>query len=226
MCALSLAVGHYVYKLQAPTHSQQEQSQVVRKAVHATVVVTTEEGLGAGAIIDSRGFILTCAHVVDTSKSGKVKVLFFNRTKPVVGLVVWQDSERDLALVKVHSKDIPQSVEVLPLATERAIVGEHVYTVGHPRTDSWVVGEGIISKYLQRRGNLVLVQTTALMHPGNSGGPLVDTEGRLVGISSRVLSANPFSYVPMSMNFAVSQESIREFLAEVQEITTFIPGKY
>lgn len=225
MCVLSLATGHYLYKLQAPAQSQQ-QSQVVKRAVYATVVVSTEEGLGAGAIIDGRGFILTCAHVVDTSKSGRVRVLFFNQAKSVIGLVVWRDEERDLALVKVHNKDVPQSAEVLPIATDRPIVGDQVYTVGHPRGDSWVVGQGIISKYLSRQGNLVLVQTTALMHPGNSGGPLVNSEGELVGISSRVLSENPFSYVPMSMNFAVSQESIREFLAEVQELTTFSPGRY
>lgn len=192
-----------------------------QKADMATVIIDTKVTMGAGIIISNKGYILTCAHVVASAADGKVNVIFFDDKKVVTGLVIWQDPERDLALVKVKQKNLSARFQVLPLALEDPQVGEQILTIGHPLGNYWTVAQGVVSKY--NFGSLSplfntkvrFLQTDALMHPGSSGGPVVNLEGQLVGICDRVATERAPIYVPLFIDDAVAVSSIHSFLRDL-----------
>lgn len=144
-------------------------------------------GMGAGVIIDSRGYILTNQHVVqDVSK---IEVTLSNGRKFVAQLID-RDPETDLALVKISS-DSP--LPVVRCGTSSDLMrGEPVIAIGNPFGYHHTVTEGIISALhrdipvngVQEYPDLI--QTDASINPGNSGGPLLNAEGVMIGINAAV----------------------------------------
>lgn len=162
---------------------------------------------GSGVFISKEGHILTCAHVV--TKSTSVIVSIMNGTTAYQGTVLSSDPTRDLALVKISSFTTDHW---LPLATRKNIkVGQDVLLIGHPIGLRWTVTAGIISAFDRTSEDLnaLLVQTDADANPGNSGGPIVNMNGELVGILSFIRSPIPAS---IGLNFAISADTIREYL--------------
>jgi serine protease Do len=146
-----------------------------------------EEGprraLGSGFVIHPSGYVVTNAHVVDRSSTVQVRLPSGRRLS---GTVVGRDRRVDLALVKV---DALEALPVLPLGdSERLAVGELVLALGHPFGLEQTVSLGIVS----RKGapleaaapGFDFIQTDAAVNPGNSGGPLVDMGGQVVGVNT------------------------------------------
>lgn len=153
-------------------------------------------GTGSGFIYDDKGHILTNNHVVDGA--GKIMVTFHDGVE-VPAKVVGTDSKSDVAVIKVEHTDYP----VLPRgASGKLRVGELVMAVGSPFGLSQSVTMGIVSA--TERNNLGInegmdsyesfIQTDAPINPGNSGGPLVDMDGRVVGINSAIMSGGRAGY--------------------------------
>lgn len=144
-------------------------------------------GMGAGVIIDSRGYILTNQHVVqDVSK---IEVTLHDGTR-LVGRLIDRDADTDLALIKVDSK---RKLPVIRCGTSSDLMrGEHVIAIGNPYGYHHSVTEGIISALhrdipvngVQEYPDLI--QTDASINPGNSGGPLLNSDGEMVGINAAV----------------------------------------
>ena len=140
--------------------------------------------LGSGVIIDKQGYILTNYHVVQGAT--EIKVILANKTK-VNAKIVGTDSKTDLALLK-----IPSSKSFRPLTmgnSDTLRVGDVILAIGNPFGYSHTVTSGIISA----KGRVIgagpydnFLQTDASIHPGNSGGPLLDIRGRLIGINTAV----------------------------------------
>lgn len=143
----------------------------------ATVTVSFA-GHGSGFLIDRRGYILTNAHVVGDAAQVRVKLF---EGPGVVGQVLRRDPVRDVALVKIA----PPGRAPLPLRRLRARVGEEVYAVGAPtnRALEASVSRGVISGVRRLPNGLVVLQADAAIHPGSSGGPLVDRSGNVVGLT-------------------------------------------
>jgi serine protease Do len=139
--------------------------------------------LGSGFVIHPSGYVVTNAHVVERSTTVQVRLASGRR---LPGTVVGRDRRVDLALIKV---DAPIPLPVLPLGdSERLAVGELVLALGHPFGLEQTVSLGIVSRKgapLQAAApGFDFIQTDAAVNPGNSGGPLVDMSGQVVGVNS------------------------------------------
>ncbi len=142
---------------------------------------------GSGIILTADGFVMTNAHVVDAGAVCAVRVNGFRRAFEAE--VIGRDEFWDVALLKISP---PRPLRPVTLARGEAEVGDVAFVVGNPYGVGKTVTKGIISA-LDRRGDSRVtngpanfIQTDAPIHPGNSGGPLVDIRGRVLGINSQV----------------------------------------
>ena len=143
--------------------------------------------LGSGVIMNKQGYVVTNYHVVDGATS--IEVLFAKTKKKLRAKLIGADKKTDLALLKVSPK---ASFKALDFGnSDRLRVGDIVLAIGNPFGFSHTVTSGIISA----KGRVIgtgpydhFLQTDAPIHPGNSGGPLVDVRGRVIGINTAVSS--------------------------------------
>jgi S1-C subfamily serine protease len=177
------------------------------------------EALGSGFVIDHQGHILTNAHVV--VGAGSVQVGFSNADgsdKTYPAKVLGVDRSTDIAVL--FPKGVPpQALKPLPLGTVRtAQVGAPVVAIGNPLGEERTLTSGIISAVHRSIDSLSqgqqiqnALQTDAAINHGNSGGPLIDDHGRVIGITSQILSD---STSPNSGNigigFAIPIDTARE----------------
>lgn len=149
-----------------------------------SVVMIQKAAHGSGFFITGQGHIITNAHVVGTAD--RMRIVTSGKEHNLVAEVLRLDKVRDIALLKLES--IPQDfvIKPLPVRTGKTKIGENVYAIGTPNYTRLqdTVTKGIISAHrLERRGNLPLIQADADVHGGNSGGPLLDEFGNVIGIS-------------------------------------------
>jgi serine protease Do len=164
------------------------------------VVIGRQRSIGAGAIIDPDGYIITNAHVVagarhiqvvlhrDTAATGPVRSLGVEASQIVEARIVGTASDIDLALLKV---DVT-ALRALPLANYDAIrQGELVFAFGSPEGLRNSVTMGVVSSVARQPdpdSATIYIQTDAPINPGNSGGPLVNVDGELVGLNTFIVS--------------------------------------
>jgi S1-C subfamily serine protease len=143
-----------------------------------------QRGMGAGIVVDSAGYVLTNFHVVVDSDDIQV-TLADDRTQPAT--VVGIDSEADLAILKIGEENL---TPVDWSDSDEVEEGALVWAVGSPYGLNKTISSGIISatnrSRLSGRTNQLLLQTDVPLNPGNSGGPLVDAMGRVVGINTAI----------------------------------------
>lgn len=147
------------------------------------VTVVIANGHGSGFFIDNQGHLITNAHVVGEAK----KVLVRNRrNEEIEAMVLAVDSVRDVALLRVEPGILGEAGR-LAIRTERTAVGSDSYAVGSPLNESYsgTVTKGIISNYTVDEQGLNWIQSDASILPGNSGGPLLDAFGNVIGISTQ-----------------------------------------
>ena len=146
---------------------------------------TPFKGIGSGFIISSDGLILTNAHVVREAKDVTVKL---SDRREYTAKVLGIDTATDIAVLKIDAKDLP----VVRLGDPRNLeVGDPVLAIGAPYGLEQTATSGIVSaKGRSLPGDAVVpfIQTDAAVNPGNSGGPLFDGTGSVVGINSQIYS--------------------------------------
>ncbi|HZR35637.1 MAG TPA: trypsin-like peptidase domain-containing protein [Nevskia sp.] len=150
----------------------------VADARAAVVTVLLADGHGSGFIISPDGYVLTNHHVVEQARFVKVRL---SSHREVVGEVLRTDSARDVALIKLAESNLP----ALPLRLATAPdVTEEVYAIGTPIDPGLdtTVTRGIVSAYRNLEG-FKFIQSDVVIHPGNSGGPLLDRSGTVVGLT-------------------------------------------
>lgn len=141
-------------------------------------------GLGSGFIISSDGIILTNAHVVRDATEVVVKM---TDRREYRAKVLGSDPQSDVAVLKIDAKNLP----VVPLAKSNDLkVGEWVLAIGSPYGLDNTVTAGVVSAKGRSLpdGNVPFIQTDVAVNPGNSGGPLFNTRGEVVGINSQIYS--------------------------------------
>jgi serine protease Do len=160
---------------------------VVARLQEITVEVrTATQGGGAGVIWSADGLIVTSAHVMLSThgvRSDAHAVLADRRRLPAA-LVGW-DREIDLALLRIEAHDLPAAMVGDP---HRLRPGELVLAVGHPFGLSGAAVMGVVhaAPAYGRRGGPGLIQADMRLAPGNSGGPLADAQGRVIGINAMI----------------------------------------
>jgi S1-C subfamily serine protease len=173
---------------------------------------------GSGFLIDEEGHIVTNAHVVEGAS--KVTVKLGSSDESHEAEVVGTDPGTDVALLKV---DVPaKQLHPLSLADSSKVqVGDPVVAIGNPFGLDRTVTSGIVSA-LQRQiqapnGFSIshVIQTDAAINPGNSGGPLIDAEGRVIGINSQIQTGGSSGNV--GIGFAVPSNTARQVIGQIQE---------
>jgi serine protease Do len=143
------------------------------------------QGMGSGFIVDSNGIVLTNAHVVDGADEVTVRTIDRREFR---AKVLGVDKATDVAVLKIDAKNLP-SVRVGDASKLR--VGEWVVAIGAPYGLEATVTSGIVSaKSRTLPGDSVVgfIQTDAAVNPGNSGGPLFNLDGEVIGINSQIFS--------------------------------------
>ena len=142
-------------------------------------------GMGSGFIVSSDGVILTNAHVVREAKRVTVKLA---DRREFAAKVLGSDTATDIAVLKIDAKNLP----TVNLGDAKAVqVGDWVLAIGAPFGFEQTATQGIVSaKGRSLPGDAVVpfIQTDAAVNPGNSGGPLFDAAGRVVGINAQIIS--------------------------------------
>jgi len=163
---------------------------IYRLAYKGVVEIAASQGQGSGFVYDGNGHIVTNAHVVEGASSVSVK--FWNG-KSYTAQVVGIDASTDLAVLKVNA---PVS-EVFPLSlgdSSKLAVGDSVVAIGSPFGLEGTVTSGIVSalhREMTSPNHFAIdnsIQTDAAINHGNSGGPLLDSQGKVVGVTSQIES--------------------------------------
>jgi serine protease Do len=145
--------------------------------------ITQGKYAGTGFLISSNGYVTTSYHVVKESDSISIENATYGRLKAAV---VYSDKENDISVLKITTSDFKLK-RALPFVISRkeADLGESVYTLGFPR-DEIVFGEGSVSASTGFDQNPNAYQVSVPVNPGNSGGPLLNSQGDLIGMVSGV----------------------------------------
>ncbi|MDD5700188.1 MAG: trypsin-like peptidase domain-containing protein [Candidatus Nanoarchaeia archaeon] len=221
------SLSENVLNLQSDVASSQEQLQqelnllkasagedfsgIIEDAVKSVVTIKTSSAQGTGFIITSDGYLITNAHVLAddsgylasniqaiTSEQGTIDAEF-----------IGYDSELDIALLK-----IPGQYEVLELGNSNNVeVGEKVIAIGNPLGLQFSVSEGIVSAVHRKGANGLeaYIQTDAALNPGNSGGPLINKQGEVIGINNFKVSGGE------SLGFALESNYIKQAINQISQ---------
>ncbi|MDR2863473.1 MAG: Do family serine endopeptidase [Puniceicoccales bacterium] len=154
-----------------------------------------QTGLGSGTIIHADGYILTNRHVISDNKGEPAEEITVELAdkREFTAKVIGSDPRTDIAIIKIEGKG--KNLPVANLADSRELrVGDIVFAIGNPMDVGLTVTSGIVSALGRKVGILgefgleSFIQTDASINPGNSGGPLVDAEGRVVGVNTAIAS--------------------------------------
>ncbi len=195
------------------------EANIFSKLSPSVVVVLAGDGMGSGSLISKSGTILTNWHIVN--ESSEVDVIFkpAGQEEPkesdvLVGKVMFVDEISDLALVTVQS--VPRNSKPIPLANHSDIhVGADVHAIGHPEGLLWTYTKGLISQvrpgFQWGSGDKIvheadIIQTQTPINFGNSGGPLLSNNGKLVGVNSMGREGE-------GLNFAIAVSEVKRFVA-------------
>lgn len=153
----------------------------------SVVRIRTETGLGTGVVIDDQGSILTNAHVVADATDVAVETYHGTFCK---GRVERRNADVDLALIRTAAQDVKWTAIRPVTDNSPPVIGSKVYVIGHPAGLGWTLTEGIISgrRKVGEVQSVELIQITAAVSPGNSGGPSFNANGQWIGtVSSKLV---------------------------------------
>ncbi len=196
---------------------------VVSESGHEdTAVIARQHAIGSGVIVDAGGYIITNAHVIkgaqrinvsfDEMSSSPDSTSHQTKTRMLKAKVVGVDPDRDLAVLKVEATGLP----ALPLGESKKLhQGQLVLAFGSPEGLEDSMSMGVVSSVMRQPDPdrpMVYIQTDAAVNPGNSGGPLVDADGNVVGINTFILSESGGSE---GLSFAIPSDTVRFVYQEV-----------
>ena len=179
-------------------------------------------GSGSGFVIDSSGLMLTNNHVVtlESDNVGDLTVKFHNDPKTYSAKVVGRSPVYDVALIQVNAPN--KKFTPIPFGNSDALkVGQKAIAMGNPFGLEFSVSEGIVSatgRSFEGSGNLSsnVIQTDAAVNPGNSGGPLLDSSGQVIGMNTAILS-------PGTSMSGTGQFAGIAFAVPINQITSILP---
>lgn len=231
---LSLAVVAPAWSIASPASAQElteaMRVRIARRLARSTVSVIDGSSSGSGFVVSDERWIITNFHVVaeavraahGSSHTRPLQVRFGTGTT-LQANILETDRDHDLALLEVVGGHVPSPP--LPIADSDDVeVGQQVLAFGSPFGLEGTLTEGIVSA---RRdvpgvgGGMAhnLIQTDAPINPGNSGGPLVDRQGRVIGVNTAIYSPgrDSESAGSVGVGFAVPANYVREFVERVRE---------
>jgi serine protease Do len=185
-------------------------------------LVTTQRASGSGVIVDPDGYIVTNAHVVRGAHQVRVEIplptigqsILAGRSRTLNGRIVGLDVETDLAVIQIEEKNLP----ALAFGdSDQLRAGQIVLAVGSPLGLSNSVSLGVVSaiaRQLEPNSPMIYIQTDASINPGSSGGPLLDLNGRVVGINTMIASPAGGSE---GLGFAAPSNIVRTIFEQIKK---------
>jgi S1-C subfamily serine protease len=176
---------------------------------------------GTGFLFGSQDYIITNYHVVKGTSEVKVK---FTNGESINAEVVARDTQNDVAILKLTKSPSFQSREMKFGDSSMVRMGDKVFTIGYPSIN--IMGfkpkytEGVISAVTGIKDNPTVFQTTVPIQPGNSGGPLFNDKGEVVGLTTSSLSLlaiESMGAVPQSVNYAVKSSFVKNTISTIPE---------
>jgi len=177
-----------------------------------------QSGMGSGAIIDTQGHIVTNYHVIRDAEL--LEVTLPNKTKHKAK-VVGTDANNDLAVIQI---DVPRGgLTPIPMGTSKGLqVGQKVLAIGNPFGLDRTMTTGIISalgRSIQAENGRIIddiIQTDASINHGNSGGPLLNNQGQIIGINAAIVSPNDTGNY--GIGFAIPVDTVRRITDEILKL--------
>ena len=179
-------------------------SGIIEDAIKSVVTIRTDLSQGTGFIISQEGYVVTNYHVMQNAKSAGI--FTYEGTTHSVQLIGY-DSNLDIALLKIEG-----DFEELKLGNSDEIqIGEKVIAIGNPLGLQFSVSEGIVSATHRQgpSGINAYIQTDAALNPGNSGGPLINTKGKVIGINNFKVGEGE------SLGFALESNYIKDVINNI-----------
>jgi serine protease Do len=177
-------------------------------------------GLGSGIIVSKEGHILTNNHVIEGAD--EILVTLAGDKKEYSAKKIGTDPGTDLAVLKVEVKDLPA---ITFADSDKLRVGDFAIAIGNPFGLKQSVTMGIVSSMGRNDMDIVpfenFIQTDASINPGNSGGPLVDIEGRLIGVNTAIFSRTGTN---MGIGFAVPANMARSIMDSILQHGRVVRG--
>lgn len=185
----------------------------------------TQEALGSGFVIDKQGHIVTNYHVVEGASS--IEVLFSNNVT-TKATVVGTDESTDLAVLKVNVS--PSALIPLSFGDSSTVeVGNPVVAIGNPFGLDRTATLGIVSAIYNldnsstsspltsptRNFPIAAIQTDAAINHGNSGGPLINSLGQVIGVNSAIETGNSISQGNVGIGFAIQSNTVKQVVAQI-----------
>jgi hypothetical protein len=173
-------------------------SDIVKRARRSVVVVKTTTGMGSGFFINDQGHIVTNKHVLSDAGNAQIKTITGNIYKIIS--IVAEDHEGDLVIA---SSDAPSS-DAIPVTMTPKIpeAGDKIIVIGNPLGLEQTVSDGIVSAVRTNQQAIKFIQITAPISMGNSGGPLLNMQGEVIGVAT-------FQYRQgQNLNFCVAAERV------------------
>ncbi|HET9081865.1 MAG TPA: trypsin-like peptidase domain-containing protein [Trebonia sp.] len=199
---------------------QQQYEQVVTQVLPSVVQISTSEGSGSGVVYDSKGDIVTNAHVVGTATT--LQVGLATGGKPLAAAVVGVFAPDDLAVIRVQSG----AGTLHPASFGRSVsvrVGEIVLAMGNPLGLTGTVTDGIVSAtgrtVSEGQGSSAVlisaIQTSAAINPGNSGGALVNLAGQVIGIPTLAAVDPQMGGAATGIGFAIPSDTVTSIAGQL-----------
>jgi len=176
-----------------------------------------EQSLGSGFVIDKAGHIVTNYHVIQGTKTARVS---FSNGDNVKATVVGSDPSTDIAVLQVHA----HSRALTPLVwgnSDTAEVGDSVVAIGNPFGYTRTATAGIVSavdRPLTSPNDFPIehaIQTDAALNHGNSGGPLLDTRGEVIGVNSQISTGTTGQQGNVGIGFAIPSNAVKTVVAQL-----------
>jgi S1-C subfamily serine protease len=176
-----------------------------------------QQSLGSGFVIDKAGHIVTNYHVIQGAKSVQVS---FSNGDNVKARIIGSDPSTDIAVLQVQAR----SRALTPLLwgnSDAVQVGDSVVAIGNPFGYTRTVTAGIVSavdRPLTAPNDYPIehaIQTDAALNHGNSGGPLLDARGEVIGVNSQISTGNTGQQGNVGIGFAVPSNSVRNVIAQI-----------
>ena len=177
--------------------------EMIREAKPRVVCLRDDEGTGTGFIISHSGHVLTCKHIL----GGDIMRAISHEGEEWEARVLARDPEADLAILHV-----PQiKTEPMILGDPVAIAeGQTVYALGHPLGLDFTVSRGVVSSVNRTRLGISYIQTDVPLNPGNSGGPIVNERGEVIGIANWILAQSH------GLGFGLALRHVLAFAAQLR----------